>query len=96
MSHIYFIHKEDVPAYLEYINASKPYQEEREAIMFNVKSHGDMERAEKSLNDLYNKYEYLHLDYKKIRTIHFSDPDYSKARDIGYVGFYRGFRWDSE
>ena len=95
MSHIYFIHKEDIPAYEAYQKEAEALEKkETELLTEYLKTMNEEEAWIKARNSQNKEYEELREKYK-YRSIGLSDKNYSNARALGYVGYYRGFCWDS-
>lgn len=92
MSHLYFIHKDDI----------KNYELCTKAGEFLERCRDDEVRASQHLSiesEINKKYEGLWATIKSkypYRSIGLLDDTYKDARKNGYVGYYRGFRWDRE
>lgn len=92
MSHIYFIHKDDIENY-EALNKELEAFEKEENILRSYITAGNSGfesiqalRDKYKVDDILKKYPY--------RLITIRDSGYSTARENDYIGFYRGFRWD--
>lgn len=93
MSHIYFIHREDIPVYRAHQEAIAPFQKEQDEIYERAAADPDNFDFCAALDELNKRAQPIHDKYK-YRCITLMDDGYGTARKRGYVGFYCGFQWD--
>lgn len=92
MSHIYYIHKEDVKNYESFLKAIEPLEQESQKLWEKYDELGP-EEFNRVMNEFNKQYDPIAKQYP-YRAISLLDDGYFEARKNGYVGYYMGFLWD--